>query len=148
MITGTARSDRGFGVILDRNNRRVLISFDHHAVAEKHTDWLRTVKERVGLGELSPQPYWGFNDLGHKAGTKLLNCFYVQARTKREEGREFFCYENIFVLTRFSISAFIDAIEKGHIYVDFDARTHHNHGTKFRLRQDKLTDLYESVQSV
>ena len=29
---------------------------------------------------------------------------------------------------------FLDLIEAGGIYVDFDARTGHNHGTKFRLR--------------
>jgi DNA modification methylase len=28
-------------------------------------------------GELKPQPYWGFDDLEHKAGTRLLNTFYV-----------------------------------------------------------------------
>lgn len=27
--------------------------------------------------------------------------------------------------------------------VDFDARTGHNHGTKFRMRQNCLPDLYE-----
>ena len=29
---------------------------------------------------------------------------------------------------------FIEAIEQGVIYVDFDARTGHNHGTKFRIK--------------
>jgi hypothetical protein len=90
----------------------------------------------------------GFDDLGHKAGTKLLNCFYIQVRTKREKGEELFFYEKIFILTKFSILSFINAIEKGYVYVDFDARTGHNHGTKFRLKQDKLTELYEDVQSV
>lgn len=42
----------------------------------------------------------------------------------------------------------MSAIEKGFIYVDFDARTGHNHGTKFRLKQDKLPELYEIVKSV
>jgi len=147
-ITGTLRSDRGFKVVVDREQRKVLISFDSNAVDERHKDWLETVKNRIGLGELSPQPYWGFDDLGHKAGTKLLNCFYLQARTKRERGREFFSYENIFILTRFSVDSFINAIEEGYVYVDFDARTGHNHGTKFRLRRDKLTELYEDVKSV
>ena len=147
-ITGTGRSDRGFTVIFDRKQRKVLISFDSNAVDKKHKAWLKTVKNRVDLNELSPQPYWGFDDLGHKAGTKLLNCFYLQARTKKEQGQEFFSYEKIFILTRFSIYAFINAIEKGYVYVDFDARTGHNHGTKFRLRQDKLTELYEDVQSI
>ena len=147
-ITATGRSDRGFTVIVDREQRKVLISFDLNSVDERHKDWLENVRLRIGLGELSPQPYWGFDDLGHKAGTKLLNCFYLRARTKRERGKEFFSYENIFILTRFSVDSFINAIEKGYVYIDFDARTGHNHGTKFRLRQDKLTELYEDVKSV
>jgi len=147
-ITGTGRSDRGFTVIIDREQRKVLISFDSSTVDERHKDWLENVRCRIGLGELSPQPYWGFDDLGHKAGTKLLNCFYIQAKTKKEKGTEFFSYEKILILTKFSTDAFIDAIEKGYVYVDFDARTGHNHGTKFRLRQDKLTELYEDVKSI
>ncbi|PKL47200.1 MAG: nciI [Planctomycetes bacterium HGW-Planctomycetes-1] len=147
-ITGTVRSDRGFKVIVDRKQRKILISFDAGAVDSRHSEWLKLLKKRVGLGEISPQPYWGFDDLGHKAGTKLLNCFYVQARTKKEEGKEYFSYENILMLRKFSIHAFINAIEKGYVYVDFDARTGHNHGTKFRLRQDKFPELYEDIQNI
>jgi len=32
--------------------------------------------------------------------------------------------------------------------VDFDARTGHNHGTKFRLHQNKLPLLYKNVIEV
>jgi hypothetical protein len=144
-ITGTVRSDRGFKVVVDREQQKVLISFDAKAVDPRHVVWLKSVGKRIGLGELSPQPYWGFDDIGHKAGTKLLNCFYIQARTKREKGKEFFSYEKIFMLSKFSIDGFINAIEKGYVYIDFDARTGHNHGTKFRMRQDKFPELYEKV---
>jgi len=147
-ITGAVRSDRGFTVVVDHKQQKVLISFDANTVDPRHAEWLKSVKERVGLSELAPQPYWGFADLEHKAGTKLLNCFYVQARTKKERGKEYFSYENIFMLRKFSIRAFTNAIEKGYVYVDFDARTGHNHGTKFRLRQDKLTELYENIQPI
>jgi len=147
-ITGTARSDRGFKVVVDHQQRKVLISFDSKSVASRHSQWLKSVEKRVGLGELSPQPYWGFDDLEHKAGTKLLNCFYVQARTKIEKGKEYFSYEKIQMLQKFSIRTFTEAIEKGYLYVDFDARTGHNHGTKFRLRQDKFPELYEDIQSL
>ena len=37
---------------------------------------------------------------------------------------------------------FLDAIEAGAVAVDFDARTGHNHGTKFRLKQNWLPALY------
>lgn len=72
-INGKSRTDRGFGLIVDRNNKKVLISFDADSVAEKHKDWIASVKKRVGLNELDPQPYWSFEDLYHKAGTKLVN---------------------------------------------------------------------------
>ena len=147
-ISGLFRSDRGFKVIVDWNARKVLISFDANSVDRKHSEWLKLVAARVGLGELNPQPYWGFDDLFHKAGTKLLNCFYVHAEVKREKGKEYFWYKDILILQKFSLEKFLQGIERGFVYVDFDARTHHNHGTKFRLRQDKLPELYEEISIV
>lgn len=141
-ITGNQRSDRGFMVVVNRSERKVLISFDAQAVDPRHKEWLISVNNRVGLGELNPQPYWGFDDLRNKAGTKLLNCFYVQAETKKEEGREFFRYSKIMILINFSIEGLLSGIEKGYVYVDFDARSGHNHGTKFRVRQDQFPSLY------
>jgi hypothetical protein len=52
------------------------------------------------------------------------------------------------MLRKFSFNGFLTAIESGHVLVDFDARTRHNHGTKFRLRQNYLPLLYEEVTTV
>lgn len=145
-ISGHERSDRGFTVIVDRGQRKVCISFDARAVDARHSDWLRTVEERVGLGELDPQPYWGFDDLYHKAGAKLLNCFYIQADVRREGQIEFFRYSKLMVLQEFSLEGLLQGVEKGFVYVDFDARTGHDHGTEFRLRHSMLSSLYAIVQ--
>ncbi len=147
-ISGNQRSDRGFMVVVDRSQSKVLISFDANAVDPRHKKWLDSVADRVGLGELDPQPYWGFDDLRNKAGTKLLNCFYVQAETKRDEGQEFFRYSNIMILQGFNINGLLSGIEHGYVYVDFDARTGHNHGTKFRLRQNQFPLLYSQRTEV
>ncbi len=147
-INGLSRTDRGFKVIVDHTARKVLISFDANAVAERHSEWLKSVERRVGLDELNPQPYWGFDDLFHKAGTKLLNCFYIRADVKRESGQEYFWYKEIMVLQKFNLDNFLKAIEGGAVLVDFDARSGHNHGTKFRLRQDRLPDLYGDVKNI
>jgi len=147
-ISGLQRSDRGFKVVVDRTQRKVLISFDANAVYPRHTDWLNSVAERAGLGELDPQPYWGFDDLRNKAGTKLLNCFYVQADVTREGKQEFYSYSKIMILQGFDLEGLLRGIEEGYVYVDFDARTGHNHGTKFRLRQDKLPTLYSEVSEI
>ncbi|MBF0606457.1 MAG: MvaI/BcnI restriction endonuclease family protein [Magnetococcales bacterium] len=144
-IHGKSRSDRGFMVTICHPERKVLISFDAKYVSERHSIWLESVKDKIGLRELEPQPYWGFDDLFHKAGTKLLNCFYIQANAKHEGGVEYFSYEKIMMLQKFSLDRFLEAIENAAVLIDFDARTGHNHGTKFRLRQDKMPELYEHI---
>lgn len=147
-ISGQSRGDRGFMVIVDRTEQKVLISFDASAVAERHKEWLRLVKKCASLEELCPQPYWGFADLQNKAGTKLLNAFYVQADSKKEDGREFFRYTNVMMLQGFSVDGLFRALEDGMAFVDFDARTGHNHGTKFRMRQQCLPMLYSTVKVI
>lgn len=144
-IHGLRHSDRGFIVKIDRKNQKVIISFDSHHVDERHSEWLNSVKNRIGLGELEPQPYWGFDDLSNKAGTKLLNCFYVQAEVKSEDGKEFYKYSKVLMLQKFNFDGFLNQIEAGNILFDFDARTGHNHGTKFRMRQNCLPDLYNKT---
>lgn len=147
-ISGKGRSDRGFMVVINRKEKKVLISFDSKSVSDRHSTWLKSVEQRINLGELNPQPYWGFDDLFHKAGTKLINCFYVQAQVKKEKGNEYFMYDKILMLQKFSIKKFLTALENNDVLVDFDARTGHNHGTKFRLKQNRLADLYEVVTEI
>ncbi|MBU4076263.1 MAG: MvaI/BcnI restriction endonuclease family protein [Euryarchaeota archaeon] len=144
-IHGRSPSDRGFIVKIDRRKRKVSISFDSNRVSDTHSDWLNTVRNRIGLSELDPQPYWGFDDLANKAGTKLLNCFYVQAEVKKQDRKEFYKYSKVMMLQKFSFDGFLNQIEEGNILIDFDARTGHNHGTKFRMRQNCLPNLYEEA---
>ena len=149
-IHGQVYSDRGFTVIIDNNNKKILISFNRNKVHEKHADWLENVKEKVGLDELNPQPYWGFDDLKHKAGTKLLNAFYVKADVKKDKisKKEYYRYNQVLMLEKFNFNGFLKCLEEGNILVDFDARTGHNHGTKFRLRQNRFQDLYEKITEI
>lgn len=147
-INGLSRSDRGFMVLIDEINRKVSISFDANSVDVRHAGWLEEVNAKVGLGELSPQPYWGFDDLNHKAGTKLLNTFYVQAEVKWIDGKEYFHYNKILMLQGFNIENFLKALKSGSLLIDFDARTGHNHGTKFRLRQSSRPELYSVIRKI
>lgn len=147
-IHGLSRSDRGFKVDIDKKNKKILISFDSKSVDSRHKLWLQSVEKRIGLKELNPQPYWGFDDLFHKAGTKLLNCFYLQAETKKIRGKTHFFYSDIMILQGFSIEKFVEALENGRLLIDLDARTGHNHGTKFRLRQNALPLLYSKIMKI
>jgi len=141
-IRATQTTDRGFGIRVNRADERVEVFFDAARVDGRHAQWLQSVQDRVGLTPLHPQPYWGFQDLFLKASTKMLNSFYVEAEAKRMGGEEHFKIALLLILQGFEIDRFLAAIEGGDAAVDFDARTHHNHGTKFRLRQDSVPALY------
>lgn len=147
-ISGLSNTDRGFLVKVDRQREKVLISFDHLKVDTRHSTWLDGVDKSSGKLELEPQPYWGFDDLRHKAGTKLYNCFYVQADIKKINGEDYYHYRKATMLSKFNFDSFLRALESGNILVDFDARTGKNHGTKFRLRQNRFPDLYENHKVV
>lgn len=141
-------SDRGFTIILDRENGKVCVSFNADTVDEKHEEWKQNVEQQAGLAELSPQPYWGFDDLFYKVGTKLHNCFFIRAERKKEGSKEYFLYKEILVLRKLSQDRFIEAIAQGDVYIDFDARTGHNHGTKFRIRPNIIPHLYTERQDL
>lgn len=147
--TGTTYTDRGIRVEVDRQEQKVKISFNAEKVDKaKHEVWLKGVEDIVGLGPISPQPYWGFKDLEYKAGTKLKNTFYVLADAEVKDGKEFFHYNVVEILTDFSFDGFLDCIEKDIILIDFDARTGHNHGTKFRMKQNCWPKLYKRCKKV
>lgn len=144
----TQFTSRGFRIIVDKQQKKIRFIFDSSQVDTSDPTiayWLQSVEERVGLGPLDPEPYWGFDDLRHAIGTKMRNCFYVVADSKIENKHEFFKFEQLDMLSGFSFEKFLNCMERGQAYVDFDARTGHNHGTKFRLRQENLPGLYSNA---
>lgn len=146
--SATAFTNRGFRIIIDRQVSKVRFVFDAAKVdtEDPHiSEWLRSVEKRVALGPIDPEPYWGFEDLRYAIGSKIRNCFYAVADRKVVNGHEYFLYENLFALSGFSFDNFLQCIENGAILIDFDARTGHNHGTKFRLKQGRWTSLFSSV---
>ena len=146
-------TDRGFKVQVNDNERRVEIVFDSSITDERHNEWKDSVLSRVGhLNNFDIIPYWGYDDLFHKAGVKLTNCFYVQADEKWEGNgknkKNYFLYNYVLKLSQFDQKKFIEAIRAGKVYVDFDARTGHNHGTKFRIKYTDIPLLYKNSEVV
>ena len=146
-------SDRGFKVHVNDTEHKVEVIFYCQYTDTRHSAWLDSVKKRVGhTRNFDIVPYWGFDDLFHKAGTKLKNCFYVRAdvkqETKNHSHKEYFLYNYVLKLSHFDQERFIQAIRDGKIYIDFDARTGHNHGTKFRIKYNDIPLLYRDSEIV
>jgi hypothetical protein len=144
-------TNRGFRIVVDRKESKLRFVFNSDEVQIEDDgikEWLNSVGRRIGLSSLNPEPYWGFKDLQYAIGSKMKNCFYVTADNKVEQKHEYFKYEELWILSGFSFDRFIQAVEQGDVLIDFDARTGHNHGTKFRLKQGRWTMLFSEVNRV
>ncbi|MGA2790859.1 MAG: MvaI/BcnI family restriction endonuclease [Candidatus Bathyarchaeia archaeon] len=147
-MSGNKYTDRGFKVVVDRTKEQVQIDFDSNQVDSSHKDWLKGVEHKVGLGKIDPEPYWPFDKLKAKTRPKLKSSFYLLAKTQIIEGKEQFLYESCLMLEEFNFDNFLAGIDNGFVLVDFDAKTTHNHGTKFRMKQDMWPELYDIVERV
>jgi hypothetical protein len=146
--SGNRSTDRGFKVNVDRPEERVELIFESSKVEEKHAEWLTSVDQRVGLGQVNPQPYWTFSALAKKVDAKIRNALYVLADCRKEKNEEYFYYREAWMSEHANLDRFLNEIEKGNVLVDFDARTGHNHGTKFRVRQRAYPNLYKQSEKV
>lgn len=145
-LNATAYTNRGFKISINREENKIEMVFNKDFCdMSVHGEWLKSVEANAGSEGFPVVPYWGFNDLFAKVGTKLFNCFYVQADVKKEGKKEYFHYNKVLMLKHLHLDKFVKAAEDGKIYVDFDARTGHNHGTKFRIHFRDIPALYDEV---
>jgi hypothetical protein len=147
-MSGDRYTDRGFKVIVDRTRLVVRIVFDATRVDPSHSGWVKEVERKAGLGKIQPEPYWSFDKLEAKARPKLRNSFYLLANTRIVADREEFSYESCMMLQNFDFDRFLTALESGIVLVDFDAKTTHNHGTKFRMKPKMWPHFYDNVNQV
>jgi hypothetical protein len=149
--SATGYTKRGFTIAVDQEQQKVKFVFNPEnadASDPEIADWLKDVDKRIGLAPFNPEPYWAFEDLKFAVGSKIKNCFYVIADSKIEDKTEYFLYKQLFLLYGFLFEKFLNCIINGVVLIDFDARTGHNHGTKFRIKQDHWPELYNEVRSI
>lgn len=119
-ITTKGFSEKGFKVRLDSDK----ISIEHQ---NKEIPFI--------------EPYWLLSDLKPKLESKLKNQINVLALEKSNQ----FKYVNTMILEGFDFDKFINLLSNGEIYIDFNARTKHNHGTSFRIKQNNIKFLYKTI---
>ena len=76
------------------------------------------------------------------------NIMLTRQSNKKKTKKEYYHYSKVLMLQKFNFKGFLDQLDAGNILVDFDARTRHNHGSKFRMRQNCLPELYEKVTEI
>lgn len=139
---GSQPSDRGFQVRVENN--RVRVDFEsNNVVISEHENWLADVQERCGSIWKNP-PIWTHDELSRTGSRKLPNCIYLKGKKTGST----VTFNEATILRGFLPSEFFTGLREGFILIDFDARTNasggiRNHGTKFRVRPQRFSSLYE-----
>lgn len=143
-LNGQTYTDRGIKLNVNSVKRTVDIVFNPAKTDKRHKDWLEKVVKFHGKEEKLIAS-WSFDDLHKKCIGKIRNTIYIQADSRIIAGQEQFKYVKIELLEDFAFNNFLRGLISGNILVDFDARTGHNHGTKFRIKQNNWSVLFSKV---
>lgn len=150
-------SDRGFAIFL--TDSRIEFRFDPSKVSASsidrtgnyptYGDWLADVEARYPSYKDILPLYWErdyiVNEIRNKLDNTLL-CIYKTRKSK--DGKRQFFYESATLLSSFIPSKLEQLFNKQELYVDFDARTGHNHGTKFRVKLRSLPALFDKAKDI
>jgi len=158
--TQSSHSSRGYFIYIE-NNR---LYFDHDTNEVSRQNLALNYEPYETLGDYSDlicgndnyqdvlPKYWiidpdGEHDitLYNKLQDKLQNVVFVERSTRRNNGVRQHRYESAWLFDECNLNGFLDLVNSGAILVDFDLRTGHNHGTKFRIRRNRLADLFENA---
>ncbi|GBD81169.1 hypothetical protein TEHD10_2232 [Tetragenococcus halophilus subsp. halophilus] len=153
-LNSTKFTNRGFKIEIDDEEEKIKLVFDPQKITLEQQLYKKMLEksfdksiEKISIPK-EKQPYWGFTDLFHKMGIKLTNSFFVEYKERKTANGKEFSYEKVTMLQNFKIENFLHLLNNDLAYVDFDARTGHNHGTKFRIKSNHMIDLYDKVTPV
>ena len=147
-------SDRGFKIRADSERLNFLFSPEHVATEKKdksgayetYGNWLESLEHRpIHYSDIFPVAY-DIKKLGAKIKEKLDHTVFVLCKTELDKntGKKHFYYDEAYIFSGFKEDKLIELFNTGGLFLDFDARTNHNHGTKVRVKKDKLASLFET----
>ncbi|MCE9911126.1 MvaI/BcnI family restriction endonuclease [Hafnia paralvei] len=150
---GHGYSDRGFRIKADEEKLEFMFEPSMVKIEKKdmsgayntYGEWLNSLNNRSPhYSKVMPVTY-DIPMLSKKIKTKLDNTVFVLCNTRIDPITKIkqFYYDDVFILSEFRMYNLVNLLNNGGLYLDFDARTRHNHGTKIRVKKDNLVDLFE-----
>lgn len=152
-------SVRGFCVRLDKKLNRIFFEFspdkvhlaatDNTKIYSNYGEWLLDVQCRPEPNYRSVFPiYYDLTTVESSFRTKLDHTLLVRYKKKIADGTKYFSFEEATLTRNLQFARVCELFDQGIIVVDFDARTRHNHGTKFRIQKNSLGTLFDSTRSI
>ena len=150
-------SDRGFAILFKDNEIHFEFqpdevnceAADRTKIYPTYGDWLADVKKRKSPNYAEVFPiYWTKNYVQAEIRNKLDNTLFCLVKSKVIGGVKHFNYVSATLFKGFKESKIDTLFSNKSLYVDFDARTHHNHGTKFRVDISAIHELFDKVKVI
>ena len=150
-------SDRGFTINYD--SEKIYFDFDPlkvnvnkndaTGIYEKYGNWLEDVMQRQPNYKNCMPVFWYRNVFDEKCSTKLDKTLFVICKTKtitNDDGIKIkhYRYDEAYLLSDFNHNNMGNVFDSGELYIDFDARTRHNHGTKLRIKSKSVQKLFNN----
>lgn len=149
-------SDRGFAIKLHGNRVDFVFEPSEVSVAKldktkaynTYGDWLADVHSRdLSYKDIFPV-YWERDYLENEIVKKLNNTLFVTHEKRIVDGVKSFKFNTAVLFKEFDSSKIDELFENHALYVDFDARTRHNHGTKFRIDIKNISSLFRRSEII
>ena len=145
-------TSRGFAVAL--NNETIDIEFDKNKIVETCADktgnyknlgeWRVDIESRTPLNYKDVFPiFYNRKEFEKKCIDKLNKTLFATCKTRKKNNRKEFYFDEVFLQEGFCSQKMEQLFFEGAVYIDFDARTGHNHGTKIRVKKNRLGELFE-----
>lgn len=144
-------SDRGFAIkiceervtfVFDPSKVNINCS-DRTSVYATYGEWLQDIEDRSPNYRDVLPVYWDKSYVLSEIKSKLDNTLFVLVESKKIDGVKFFKYCSAVLFSGFNPSKFDLLFRDQMLYVDFDARTRHNHGTKFRVDFRGISKMFD-----
>jgi hypothetical protein len=145
-----SHSDRGLAIGLQ--NDRIELLFDPTKVATTgkdrtgayptYGDWLADIQTRTPHFNDTLPVYWERSYIEKEIQQKLDQTLFVICESRVINNKKQFRYSSAVLLKGFVPEKMSELFASKSMYVDFDARTRHNHGTKFRVGLNHIPKLF------
>ena len=151
-----AHTARGFSVAID--NDKISFVFDPTKVKvgdrdktkiyPTYGDWLIDIQRRSPHYSSVLPVYWDRQEFEAKCIEKLDKTLFVTCKTKKAEDGHYYNYNRAMFLHGLNPQKLYDLFASGSVYIDFDARTGHNHGTKLRISVNALPSIFDDSELI
>lgn len=110
--------------------------------------WAEDIEGRTPHYSAILPVYWDRADFEAICRSKLDKTLMVYCDVKTVDDEHHYKFTDAYIYSNFNSSKLQTAFTSGDVVLDFDARTNHNHGVKFRIKKAKISSLFDVTKKV